>query len=327
MDAAIVFIHGLAKKPPPDKLREIWIDWLGRGNPMPSAFPSPNAGLVLADEGIRDYFVYWADAFYGNDYNTDYSAYESLDGLEGLTAEVLDASAPDLPPPADARGAAFIASFEAKLRAQEVLRPTPPPSTNEAVSPAGLEIASWLPGPVKEAVIKKAAMEAYYYLFNKEFDNPNGQRIQVRKHLRALVLAQLEKAHKNADRLVVVSHSMGTMLAYDTLRNCPECPPVHTLFTLGSPLGVQEVQDELKAPGTSQVDFPAARLGRWINIYDPLDPVCGADPAFSSDYLAVDGKSVLDIRELNWGSWRHTITHYLAGTKLRAELRKAALAE
>ncbi len=325
MSAAIVFIHGLAKKPPPEKLREIWIDWLGRDNPMPSAFEPPNDGLVLEAEGITDHFVYWADVFYGKAYDTDYSAYESFEGLEVVRAEVLggaDAPAPAAVP-ANAREAAFLAGFEAKLSAQPVLQPAPP-STHEGAAAAGLEIASWLPEPIKQAVIKKAAMEAYYYLFDKEFDSPGGQRVKVRQHLRSLVLAQVAQARQQADRVIVVSHSMGTMLAYDVLRNCAECPPVDTLFTLGSPLGVQEVQDELKAQGQDSVDFPAEKLGHWINVYDPLDPVCGADPKFVNDYAEVSGKRVVDIEESNWGKWRHTITHYLAGTQLRRELRRAA---
>jgi pimeloyl-ACP methyl ester carboxylesterase len=188
-----------------------------------------------------------------------------------------------------------------------------------------LEIASWLPDPVKQAIIKKAAMEAYYYLFDKEYTRPgDGTRFRVREELRTRLLEQLRQAQDRADTTVLVSHSMGTMVAYDVLRNCADrCPPVDTLFTLGSPLGIQEVQDELKAPGAERVDFPAATLQRWINVYDPLDPVCGADPRFANDYAAVDGKAPRDIQESNWGSWRHTITHYLAGSTLRQELRQA----
>ena len=87
------------------------------------------------------------------------------------------------------------------------------------------------------------------------------------------------------------------------------------------------MQDELRAPGQKHVDFPAARLRRWINVYDPLDPICGLDPKFAKDYRAVDGKSVEDLRESNWGKWRHTITHYFAGTTLRAKLLETLRAE
>jgi hypothetical protein len=83
------------------------------------------------------------------------------------------------------------------------------------------------------------------------------------------------------------------------------------------------VQDELVAEGASDVDFPAAKLSRWVNVYDPLDPICGADPRLANDFQPVDGLAVTDVKESNWGGWRHTITHYFAGTLLRQHLRAA----
>jgi pimeloyl-ACP methyl ester carboxylesterase len=145
----------------------------------------------------------------------------------------------------------------------------------------------------------------------------------VRQELRSRLLKELAVASAQADKVLIVSHSMGTMVAYDVLRNCPGCPQVDTLITLGSPLGIQEVQDELVAVDAKEVDFPAAKLNRWINIYDPLDPVCGADPKISNDFRQVGGKRVDDVKESNWGSWRHTITHYFAGTEFRKRLIQA----
>ena len=60
-----------------------------------------------------------------------------------------------------------------------------------------------------------------------------------------------------------------------------------------------------------------------INVYDPLDVVCGADPRLSNDYTSVSGKSVEDVKESNWGNWRHTITHYFAGKTFRMRLAEA----
>ena len=326
--AAIVFVHGLARKPPPAQLQEIWLWGLGRDNPMPGVFAPPNKGLQLADEGIVSRLNYYADVFYGAGYETDTrSYYEGNEDFE-IASEALDRVEPDLPTPTPQtpRERAFIAGFQAKLAAQMALLPSvapalPPQGTLDGTA---LEIASWLPDPVKQAVIRKAALEAYYFLFDKEYTRPDGERFRVREQLRARLLADLHAAREQADTTVIISHSMGTMVAYDVLRNCPDCPPVATLFTMGSPLGIQEVQDELKAEGTRQVDFPAAKLGRWINLYDPLDPVCGASPRLGEDYLPVDGHAVQDLKESNWGHWRHTVTHYLAGSLLRSHLRQAA---
>lgn len=332
--AAAVFIHGLAKKPAVDKLQEIWLWGLGRDNPMPTVFAGPNAGIDFSTRGVPQRFTYYADVFYGTDYETEFDSYYESNEAGEIAAEGLTQVEPELqaPTPVTPRERAFLRDFEAKLRAQAVLMPAPaevevaaavmaPASAAADATP--FEIAGWLPAGVKQAIIKKAAMEAFYFLFNKEYLRADGTRFMVREELRARLLKELVAAQMLGEKLVIVSHSMGTMVAYDVLRNCPDCPPVDTLFTLGSPLGIREVQDELVAADADHVDFPAATLNRWINIYDPLDPVCGADPRLANDYHERGGKTVMDIKESNWGNWRHTITHYFAGTQFRAELARS----
>ena len=164
-------------------------------------------------------------------------------------------------------------------------------------------------------------MEAYYFLFDKTYILPKSNKTyQVRSELRMRLTKDLQEASTRGGKVVIVSHSMGTMIAYDVLRNVEDCPQVDTLITLGSPLGISEVQDELKGLDAVNIDFPATKLNHWINIYDQLDPVCGLDPRLNNDYLQVNGKSVLDIKESNWGSWRHNIGHYLSGKLLREQL-------
>jgi hypothetical protein len=325
----IVFIHGLAKKPAPERLEELWLWGLGLNNPRPDAFPPPNTGLKLGEVIDAPFvFNYYANVFYGEDYDTELSSYYESEkgGLEAVTAERLDTLEPGLalPKGATPEERVFILKFEAELLASAALMPNdvaPRPSAPQAARE--YEIASWLPGPAKEAIIKKAAMEAYYYLFNKEYVRSDGARFMVRDELRNRLLKNLRDLKEQVDHLVIVSHSMGTIVAYDVLRNCAGCPHVDTLITVGSPLGIREVQDELIAEGVDDVDFPAATLGSWINIYDPLDPVCGVDPKLANDYSEVDGKRVEDIKESNWGKWRHTITHYLAGSQFRSRLARA----
>ena len=324
---AVVFIHGLAKKPPADKLLELWHWGISRDNPRPDVFAPPNQGINLGTKGVPSELNYYADVFYGTDYDTDISSYYEAEGdaEAEIAADNLDPSEPPPVAPSSVTPAEqeFLTKFTAKLEANVAARPAVAAVTSPTGSEESLEIAGLLPAAWREAVIKKAAMEAYYFLFNKEYTRPDGKRFAVRKELRDRLLANLNSAANKAEKIVVISHSMGTMVAYDVLRNCPGCPPVDTLITLGSPLGVKEVQTELKAAGARSVDFPAATTRRWINIYDPLDPICGADPRFSNDFASVDGKQVEDVRESNWSKWRHTITHYLAGTLLRRYLNEA----
>ncbi|MBL8300463.1 MAG: hypothetical protein JNN30_19165 [Rhodanobacteraceae bacterium] len=323
--SAVVFVHGLAKKPPPDKLLELWLMGISRDNPRPDVFAPPNKGINLYTKGVPHELNYYADVFYADDYETDFSSYFEAEG-RGADAEILadklDEPAPVAPIPVTPEEQAFLARFEAELSSQLITEPPVAPGINPAAL-AGAEIAGLLPAAWREAIIKKAAMEAYYFLFDKEYTRKDGVNFQVRSELRRRLVDKLKAAAEKGEKLVVVSHSMGTMVAYDVLRNCADCPKVETLITLGSPLGIKEVQVELRAPGLQKNDFPAATTSRWINIYDPLDPICGADPKFANDFEPVDGKSVEDIKESNWSKWRHTITHYFAGLQFRAKLTEA----
>lgn len=316
---AVVFVHGLAKKPPPEKLEELWRWGLERSN-TPAPFDGKNPGINLNTKGIPALFNYYADVFYAEDYETTFDSYYESESNAVVKEENFEQVAGEIatPAPTSLEERRFLSEFERKM--QLVPSPEEPMALDDAPAAqeaAQLEIASWLPQPVKQAIIKKAAMEAYYFLFDKEYVRPNdGKKFKVREELRNRLLANLREASEKGEKLVLVTHSMGTMVAYDVLRNCADCPPVDTLFTLGSPLGVKEVQEQLVAKGKEKVDYPPL-LGRWINVYDPLDPICGADPKFN-DYVPFGDRAVENVRESNWGSWRHTITHYFAGKQFRA---------
>src|SRR3990172_1112249 len=113
--------------------------------------------------------------------------------------------------------------------------------------------------------------DVHHYFYNVEHSPRPGQTYRVRDELRRRFLAVVRKAQAYRRPRIVLCHSMGTIIAYDCLRNVPECPPIDGIITLGSPLGLDEVQEMLKPPGTRRVDFPAAKLhGQWLNVYDPL---------------------------------------------------------
>ena len=222
-----VFIHGLAKKPAPAKLEEIWRWGLSRPDPKGDVFPNPNPGIELEIEGIPSAFNYYADVFYGEDYETEVGSYYESNPDEANETEVPPEStskvAGEITPahPETPREQRFLEEFERKLREQPTA-PVPPAARPrpKAQAPGQLEIASWLPAPVREAIIKRAAMEAYYFLFDKEYIRPDGARFKVRAELRRRLLDVLRAASEQAEKIVLVTHSMGTMVAYDVLRNC-----------------------------------------------------------------------------------------------------------
>ena len=101
-------------------------------------------------------------------------------------------------------------------------------------------------------------------LVYKEYARPkDGKKVKVREEFRSRLLAKLREASERGEKLVLVTHSMGTIIAYDVLRNCADCPPVATLFTLGSPIGVTRGSGAAPCKRQGQGRLPT---GAW-----PLD--------------------------------------------------------
>ncbi|OHV05263.1 hypothetical protein [Mycobacterium talmoniae] len=88
--------------------------------------------------------------------------------------------------------------------------------------------------------------------------------------------------HLRPETRVVIGHSLGSVVAYDTLRARPSNQPVPLLVTLGSPLGLSAISKRLKPQPPA---FPAA-VRRWVNIAAPDDVVAARrdlHPVFDRD--------------------------------------------
>ncbi len=135
------------------------------------------------------------------------------------------------------------------------------------------------------------------------------------------MLDALESGAEQTGPHVVVSHSMGTVIAYDVLKNVADCPPVDGLITIGSPLARREIPDEFQPRWDRDTGFPRKRLrGAWVNVFDHFDPVVGSLPHIRRLYLEKGRETVVDVNEQNWGKWRHNISKYLRGPVLRDHL-------
>lgn len=147
--------------------------------------------------------------------------------------------------------------------------------------------------------------------------NKNGIRDTIRKR----VTDDLAQVGDDSP-VVLVGHSQGSFIAYDVLTGVKDCPMVDGLLTLGSPLGVDEVQDKLV--WSPHDGFPKKLRGDWVNVYDPFDVVARLDPKLSNDFKKNGDNAVIDVKEENWGKWRHSATKYLKGPKLRSHLKRLA---
>jgi hypothetical protein len=95
---------------------------------------------------------------------------------------------------------------------------------------------------------------------------------ELAARIRAVVLDTLA-----ADSRVVLAHSLGTVVAFDVLNLNPDCR-LDTLVTVGSPLSMRAVATRLRRRHERVGEWPPfpGNVRRWVNVYDPGDPVAAA---------------------------------------------------
>lgn len=102
---------------------------------------------------------------------------------------------------------------------------------------------------------------------------------------------ELEKALKADDDILLVSHSLGTVVSYDVLWKFSHYgeyqglrgKSINTLVTLGSPLGDENVKKQLKGSAATGYRRYPNNIGRWINIAAE-DDFISHDPTLASDF-------------------------------------------
>lgn len=88
--------------------------------------------------------------------------------------------------------------------------------------------------------------------------------------IRAQVLNRILSKLPPAGRVVIVAHSLGSVIASDLLLRLPKAIEIVGFVTIGSPLGhktfnIDKVWDHLKEP--------PAHLSWWVNFWNEIDPV------------------------------------------------------
>jgi hypothetical protein len=145
---------------------------------------------------------------------------------------------------------------------------------------------------------------------------------QVRSYMnepdtRKAARGRVEKA-VTPDTRVLIGHSLGSVVAYETLCAHPDWP-ITTLITFGSPLGIRNlIFDRLDPRPRHGLGRWPACLRTWVNIADEGDVVAltkDLDPLF-------DGH--IDDRRVNNGPTAHDASPYLtsieAGTAIACAL-------
>lgn len=112
-----------------------------------------------------------------------------------------------------------------------------------------------------------------------------------------LRLQSLLFEHRN-DQIFLVTHSMGTIVAYDALRQIGRSEKyknvkIEYFVTLGSPLGLTPIKKQILDIHYNKLRTPSCVTKSWKNFSDPQDAVC-LDSHLSDEYTKNSSSVVVD---------------------------------
>lgn len=283
MDRVIIGIHGLNNKPPAHILKNWW---------MLSLYDGLSAiGLPVFPLNFE--LLYWADLFYAKP--LDVTITNNRDDL--FITHPYKKLAPSSYPKISLR----------KQRSRERIEKIEDELfQNDRLLKSFEEISDLL-------------IRLQFSDLDKYLNNHTGYGEATHRPVRDVILERLGnlliKYRRN--KIMIIAHSMGTIIAYDLLIQ-PDSPfHVDTFLTLGSPLAQPTLMDKFspKNPVLEKMQTPEG-IDKWFNFAD-LDDIIALDPTLGDDY-APNSRGVLpeDIFVNNQYRWEgsknaHAIYGYL----------------
>jgi hypothetical protein len=129
---------------------------------------------------------------------------------------------------------------------------------------------------IPDYIVRKYFSELNIY-YKEECKNEDTEECR-KKELIKKRLADVLKEHKN-DEILLIAHSMGSIIAFDVLSFFAPESKVHTFITIGSPLGLPLVvskmasQYKFNPSGKKEMVTPPGIFGNWFNFSDVLDKI------------------------------------------------------
>ncbi|MFF6951396.1 trypsin-like serine peptidase [Streptomyces iakyrus] len=284
----LVFLHGRDQQDNfPDVLRRSWTAGL-------------NLGLTLASLPTLDPEDVWFP-FYG-------TTLHSLSGRESTAAPIgLDqlsaAAAAEVFAAQSPTGAYEQLLHEAAVRAG---MPQNGPATTEGF---GSGLVGVLHRPLSWLAAKSDLDEWTIATFLRDVDLYLGDSA-----VRQAVLNSVLETMPSSGELVLVTHSLGTVVGMDLLTRLPEGLDPVLLVTAGSPLGLDGVNERLLARGPHQ----PPRVRDWVNVWCPTDAVAIGCPLEDERWGKLTQLAVSNGRDR-----AHKMEEYLGHPKAAQEIRGA----
>jgi hypothetical protein len=308
----ITFVHGIMNQPSPARLLKVWKRDLADGGD----------GVDLDVFGVTSSMVYWADVMYAAATDAGGGAQESIEyeGIEPGALTEIDESYID-----EATGGekdfieSMIANYDLDHSDVSGTEAAPDAGAEARVAAASALEAVPLPWFVKRPLMRLLLRDVHHYLFNTKHSPRSGSSYLVRDEVRKRFGDDL--AAVDGGPHVVVALSLGSVIAYDCLKRVAGTKKVDMLITLGTPLGMSEIQHKMR-PEWSKDDGYPGDLPRWVNVVDRLDPVCVADPIIANDYMRKRQAVVDDQVVSNGGVMRHPSGKYFRQAVVQDAVRE-----
>ncbi|MBD0839764.1 alpha/beta hydrolase [Streptomyces sp. TRM68416] len=258
MRPRLVFVHGVGRPLDADAKREEWRRALADGA---RAAGHSRSALDLFDRPSPDIrFAYYGDLFPGNGVQGAVARPTPED--EELAGMLLEAVDDRLRAPEDAHEARVLRRARTQLApegepqgAGAVLRQTLA-AANTLLSLPGLRtVGGWTSARMMVHVLRQVRQ----YLARGHADEAG---VGLDRRIRDRVAAELDPDGPT----VVVAHSLGTVVAYETLHE--HRAPVPLFVTLGSPIGMRAAVQPRMRPRPLRTP---ERVGGWLDFWDRDD--------------------------------------------------------
>jgi len=135
-------------------------------------------------------------------------------------------------------------------------------------------------------------MELHLRDLRRYESNKNGIAERVRRMLKVLLLAASGGQHP----VLLIGHSMGSVIAYDSLWELSHShgnpAQIDLLLTMGSPLGQGFIQRQLKGYDRHGKDRYPLNIRRWTNL-TAVGDLTAVDPTLANDFSEMLGLGLL----------------------------------
>ena len=162
-----------------------------------------------------------------------------------------------------------------------------------------------LPGHVIPPAVGNFFREVSGYLHGA-----SGMADSMRERVRTAIIG-------NDGPLVVLAHSLGSIIAFDVLSEPGMAGRDVTFITVGSPLGLGPAQDHLRVwRGSRPIEIPAG-VSTWRNFHAAGDPVAAGSglEGLRNDYSPSLRVHSTQVR--NEAEWHHALNGYLEAPEVR----------